>query len=126
MQFKYFHCKDISGFQPIHYAALKLSVKSFELFLKHKINMTGITSSSNETIITIMGSQVDSNPEVNRQQFEEIMELLVRHQAITRPLATLNSSQGKRQSPLHYVVMYSDKKHVEAIGRMIFELFKYV
>ena len=60
--------------------------------------------------------KVESNPQSYSECFEKIFDLLVRHKAIDKTIATLRSSQQKKQTPLHYVVMFSDKRHVETVG----------
>ena len=52
------HAVDNFGYQPVHYSAVKLSVKCFEKFLEYGTDITGITS-NNDTVVTIMGMQVD-------------------------------------------------------------------
>lgn len=107
---------DIYGNNPIHYAGFRLSVKCLEIFIKHKVDVTGVTS-HNETIITIIGNQVEkAESDIQAQKFKAIFHLLAVNNLLDKKLATMRSSIEKENYPLHFAVAYATKNDVEKLG----------
>ena len=110
---------DIYGNNPVHYAAFRLCVKSLETFIKHKVDVTGVTS-HNETIITIIGNQVEkAESEIQKEKFKAIFHLLVENNLINRKLAITRSTIEKQNYPLHFAVAYASKRDVEKLGNQL-------
>ena len=109
---------DIYGNNPVHYAAFRLDDKCLEVFIKHKVDVTGVTT-HNETIITIIGNQVEkAESEIQKEKFKAIFHLLVKNTLINRKLAIMRSTIEKQNYPLHFAVAYAERKDVETLGKL--------
>ena len=105
--------EDNLSYCPLHYAALKLSYKAFEVFLRHNTKIT-MKTNRNETVLTLMGTVVEKNiAEVGK--FQSILKLLLDHKEMNQTFLNIRPSGGSKNSVLHYVTAYGSLEDVEKV-----------
>ena len=105
--------EDNLSYCPLHYAALKLSFKAFEVFLRHKTKIT-MKTNRNETVLTLMGRKVEEN--INDvEKFQSILKLLLDNKEMNQAFLNIRPSVGSRNSVLHYVTAYGSLEDVEKV-----------
>ena len=105
--------EDHLSYCPLHYAALRLSYKAFEVFLRHNTKITMITN-RNETVLTLMGTVVEKNIQ-NVEKFQSILKLLLGHKEINQTFLNIRPSGGTKNSVLHYVTAFGSLEDVEKV-----------
>ena len=90
--------------------------------MKFKVDIAEVTY-SNDTVMTLMISEVERSPERTEdraeesEKFRDLVRLLVEHEALDPNMAKMGAKKNKRnKTPLHYVVEFCSKKDVEALG----------
>ena len=91
--------------------------------MKFKVDIAEVTY-SNDTVMTLMISEVERSPERTEdraeesEKFRDLVRLLVEHEALDPNMAKMGAKKNKRnKTPLHYVVEFCSKKDVEALGK---------
>ena len=105
--------EDNLNFCPVHYAALRLAIKAFEVFLRHETDVT-MTTNRMETVLTLMGAVTEKN--LNQlEKFQSILKLLLRSNVMNKAFINMIPTSGARNSALHYVTAYGTLEDVEKI-----------
>ena len=105
---------DNFGYTPVHYCALKFSQECFNVFLNFDIDITGVTTGK-ETVITIMGAQVEKDHDFFENAFTQILKIFMKYKVWNKRLATYRGNGVKLNTPLHYVAAFGDLSHVEEL-----------
>ena len=105
--------EDNLSYCPLHYAALRLSYKAFEVFLRHNTKFT-MKTNRNETVLTLMGTKVEKNMG-NVEQFQSILKLLLDQAELSQTFLNIRPSGGSKNSVLHYVTAYGSLEDVEKV-----------
>ena len=104
--------EDNLNFRPVHYAALRLAPRAFEVLLRYKIDVTGTTNRM-ETILTLMGTTLERNNQV--EKFRSILKLLLKNNVMNKAFLNMIPTNGTRNSALHYVTAFGDLEDVKSI-----------
>ena len=79
----------------------------------HKTDVT-MTTKRNETVLTLMGAEVEKNGN-QLEKFQSILKLLLEHEVMNKTFLNTIPDNAARNSALHYVTAYGSLEDVTKI-----------